>query len=206
MVLIPSVITVTYLGPPYFSLLIVLAIIIVMAEVFYATNKHFGWSLVAAIYITTAGYGLIELRGDSNTGFIRVFWLLFIIWSADIGAYITGRVIGGPKFAPHISPKKTWSGFCGALFFSGFAGATITYLVNFQSIWALTIMSISLGAISQYGDLLESWLKRRFDRKDMSNLIPGHGGLADRVDGLTAAAICAWIVNEISADFLIKWP
>ena len=67
-------------------------------------------------------------------------------------------------------------------------------------------MSISLGAISQYGDLLESWLKRRFDRKDMSNLIPGHGGLADRVDGLTAAAICAWIVNEISADFLIKWP
>ncbi len=198
-------ILVLYLGSPYFDFLIGLAIIIVTSEVFFSTNRHLGWTLFSAIYIAFSGYALITLRGDTETGFSTVCWLFILVWSADVGAYIFGLIFGGPKFAPRVSPKKTWSGFCGALVLSGISGLIAAYLMNIPAIWTLTALSSILGAISQYGDLLESWLKRRFDKKDMSNLIPGHGGLSDRVDGLAAAAICAWVLNEILPEPLLKW-
>ena len=164
-----------------------------------------GWSLLGTIYITLAGYALIELRGYTGIGFATVCWLLVLVWSADIGAYITGLIFQGPKFAPRISPKKTWSGFLGAIVLAGLAGFTVAQLMALKAGWNLVALSCLLGALSQYGDLLESWFKRRFDRKDMSNLIPGHGGLADRVDGLAAAAISLWIYEKTLGYPLLKF-
>ena len=164
-----------------------------------------GWSLLGTIYITLAGYALIELRGHTGIGFATVCWLFVLVWSADIGAYITGQVFKGPKFAPRISPKKTWSGFFGAIFLAGLTGFTVAHLMGLHAVGKFVALSCLLGAISQYGDLLESWFKRRFDRKDMSNLIPGHGGLADRVDGLAAAAISLWIYEKTLGYPLLKF-
>ena len=182
-----------------------LAVIIVVLEIFFATSKHIGWSLLGAIYISLAGYALIELRGNTEIGFATVCWLLVLVWSADIGAYITGQTFKGPKLAPRISPKKTWSGFFGAIFFAGLTGFTIDQIMDLQSVWQIAVLSCFLGALSQYGDLLESWFKRRFNRKDMSNLIPGHGGLTDRVDGLAAAAISLWIYEEVLGNPLLRF-
>ena len=164
-----------------------------------------GWSLLGTIYITLAGYALIELRGHTGIGFATICWLLVLVWSADIGAYITGQVFKGPKFAPRISPKKTWSGFFGAIFLAGITGFIVAQLMDLQAVLKIVALSCLLGALSQYGDLVESWFKRRFNRKDMSKLIPGHGGLADRVDGLAAAAISLWIFEKVLGYPLLKF-
>ena len=164
-----------------------------------------GWSLLGTIYITLAGYALIELRGHTGIGFATICWLLVLVWSADIGAYITGQIFKGPKFAPRISPKKTWSGFFGAIFFAGLTGSIAAQLMDLQAVLKIAALSGLLGALSQYGDLLESWFKRRFNRKDMSKLIPGHGGLADRVDGLAAAAISLWIYEKVLGVPLLRF-
>ena len=177
----------------------------VILEIFFASHKHIGWSLLGTIYITLAGYALIELRGHTEIGFATVCWLLVLVWSADIGAYITGQVFKGPKFAPKISPKKTWAGFFGAIFFAGLTGLIVAEWMDLQAVLKIVLLSCLLGALSQYGDLLESWMKRRFDRKDMSNLIPGHGGLADRVDGLAAAAISLWIYEKVLGDPFLRF-
>ena len=201
--LIPLVLAVLYFGSPYFELLIGLAIIIASVEVFLATNRHLIWSFSGTLYITVSGLALIELRGDTVLGLATVTWLFMVVWSSDIGAYIVGKILGGAKFAPRISPKKTWSGFCGAIVFACLSGSATGYLMNTQALWALAIFSGVIGAISQFGDLLESWVKRRFDKKDMSNLIPGHGGLSDRIDGLAAASIFVWALDKVKAGPLI---
>ena len=204
-VMIPLVITLIYLGGFYFQIFMAIAATILIAEIFFATNKNLVWTGVSATYIAVASYALIVLRGDPSIGFTTVCWLFVLVWFADTGAYITGRALGGPKFAPQLSPKKTWSGFFGAVGFAALVGMATGHLLNLEVLWRIAILSGMLGGLSQFGDLLESWLKRRFDRKDMSNLIPGHGGLADRVDGLVAAAIGAWVINEMTAESLLKW-
>ena len=204
-VMIPPVIMLIFLGGIYFQLFIAIAAMILIAELFFATNKNLVWTGVGAIYIAAVTYVLIVLRGDPDIGFTIVCWLFVLVWFADTGAYITGRALGGPKFAPRLSPKKTWSGFFGAVGFAALVGMATAHILNSEVFWRITVLSAFLGGLSQFGDLLESLVKRRFDRKDMSNLIPGHGGLADRVDGLAAAAIGAWVINEISAESILKW-
>ena len=205
LVMIPPVIMLIFLGGIYFQFFIAIAAMILIAELFFATNKNLVWTGVGAIYIAAVTYVLIVLRGDPDVGFTIVCWLFVLVWFADTGAYITGRALGGPKFAPRLSPKKTWSGFFGAVGFAALVGMATVHILNSEVIWRITVLSAFLGGLSQFGDLLESLVKRRFDRKDMSNLIPGHGGLADRVDGLAAAAIGAWVINEISAESILKW-
>ena len=204
-VMIPPVITLIYLGGIYFQSFMAIAAIILIAEIFFATNKNLVWTGVGAIYIAAVTSALILLRHDPNVGFTTVCWLFVLVWFADTGAYITGRALGGPKFAPRLSPKKTWSGFFGAVAFAALVGLATGHILNSEVLWHVAVLSSFLGGLSQLGDLLESWVKRRFDRKDMSNLIPGHGGLADRVDGLAAAAIGAWVINELSAGSILKW-
>ena len=203
--MIPPVITLIYLGGLYFQFFMAIATIILIAEIFFATNKSLVWTGVGAIYIIAVSCALIVLRSDTDIGFATVCWLFVLVWFADTGAFITGRALGGPKFAPKLSPKKTWFGFFGAVAFAALIGVATGHLLNLETLWRVAILSGLLGGLSQFGDLLESWVKRRFDRKNMSNLIPGHGGLADRVDSLAAAALSAWLLDEMAAESILKW-
>ncbi|MGB0682811.1 MAG: phosphatidate cytidylyltransferase [Magnetovibrionaceae bacterium] len=149
------------------------------------------WLAMGAIYIGLPCAAFVWLRADADTGQAIVFWLFALVWSADTGAYAAGRLIGGPKLAPRISPKKTWAGFIGGVLSAGLIGCWVAWMFGAGATFALFGYSALLGGISQGGDLIESWVKRRFDVKDSSNIIPGHGGLLDRVDALLVAIAAA---------------
>ena len=114
-----------------------------------------------------------------------VLWILAVVWSVDIGAYFAGRGFGGPKLAPAISPNKTWAGLFGGAAAAGAVSAAAVPWLG-RPLIIMVLFGIILAVISQAGDLLESWCKRRFGVKDSSHIIPGHGGILDRVDGLLA--------------------
>ena len=122
------------------------------------------------------------MRVDHPDGFMIILTLMLCVWASDTGAYIVGRMVGGPKLAPKISPNKTWSGFCGAMF-----GAAVVFTFMFQQqapIMLLLVYGAVIGAAGQAGDLLESHMKRKANIKDSGSLIPGHGGILDRIDAL----------------------
>ncbi|PRH85089.1 phosphatidate cytidylyltransferase [Labrys okinawensis] len=136
---------------------------------------------------------VIALRLDEPHGMRAIFVLFAIVWGSDVMAYFTGRTLGGPKLWPRVSPKKTWSGFIGGTLFAALAAGVV------GGSFLLVPVGAALAAISQGGDLLESALKRRFDAKDASHLIPGHGGVMDRLDGFLAAALAALLIGLVHA-------
>ncbi len=141
-----------------------------------------------ALYILPACATLLWLRADPTVGLGNVLFVLLIVWASDIGAYLVGRLVGGARLAPAISPGKTWSGAVGGLAAAGLVG--LAAAAHPRAI----LVAIGLGVLSQAGDLLESALKRHFGVKDSGFLIPGHGGLFDRLDGLLAAAPAAGLL------------
>lgn len=151
---------------------------------------------VAALGVFYAGalaLALPLLRGSTLDGLPAVLWLFAVVWGADTMAFVAGRTLGGPKLAPRVSPSKTWSGFaCGVA-----SGAVLGVLVAPPTACAgcLLAAGVAAGALSQAGDLFESALKRRFGAKDAGSLIPGHGGVMDRLDGFVAAAAFAAAVG-----------
>ena len=156
--------------------------------------KGLGISLLGVPYIGLPVIALIWLRSDAEYGFYAILYLFITVWTVDVFAYISGRSFGGPKFAPRISPKKTWSGFIGGVSAGAFAGALFGAYIGNTSLVVIALVSLLIGVISQIGDLFESAFKRHFNIKDASNLIPGHGGLFDRVDGLMFGALVAALV------------
>ena len=204
-VLIPPVVAAIYLGSPYFEIMIASCACLLVREWFALCDGKILWVLFGIIYIGVPCYSLIYLRLDLNFGFETVLWVFTLVWSADSGAYATGRMFGGPKLAPRISPNKTWSGLCGGVFAAGIVGSMYTLVLGHQNMIPLTILSAFLGLLSQGGDLFESWIKRRFDKKDSGSLIPGHGGLFDRVDGLLAAAVGAAFISIIIKGSPLRW-
>lgn len=140
------------------------------AGVFYA-----GFPALAIIYIR-----------DIDNGILIVFWTLALVWATDIGAYFSGRAIGGPKLAPQYSPNKTWAGLIGGVALT----AVVSYVLHLY--WGLpfylVLLSIPLAVLAQMGDLFESWLKRKAGAKDSGTIFPGHGGVMDRLDGLIPVA------------------
>ena len=149
------------------------------------------------LYIAVAALALMALRATPTCGTHAIFFLFAVVWSADSLAYFTGRALGGPKFAPRISPKKTWSGFFGAVAGGALAG-TIFGLIAGWPTGTLFLAGALLGGFEQFGDLYESAMKRRFGVKDSGALIPGHGGILDRVDGLVAAATLALLLGTLA--------
>ncbi|MBR0650405.1 phosphatidate cytidylyltransferase [Roseomonas terrae] len=147
-----------------------------------------GWLAAGVLYIGLAGIALIELRHDNVAGEVNVLFLFLVVWASDIGAYLAGRLFGGPKLAAAVSPNKTWSGAVGGLAAAMLVGAATAMVLAPDGLARAAAVAAILGVFSQGGDLLESWIKRRFDVKDSSALIPGHGGLLDRLDGVLAAA------------------
>ena len=139
-----------------------------------------------------------------NYGFISTIWLLGTVWTMDSGAYLFGKTIGGPKLCPKISPKKTWAGLIGGMLTSAVWGALCAKFGD-AGYAPVMVVSAVLGAVSQGGDLFESWIKRYLNVKDSSNLIPGHGGIFDRTDALLAVAPIVVIIIVFICPDLNFW-
>ncbi|GAB2182833.1 phosphatidate cytidylyltransferase [Roseibium sp. LAB1] len=157
-------------------------------------SKAGRWAIEGIVYSGLALFSLLALRQGSD-GLLVSFFLLFVVWATDIFAYFTGRALGGPKLWPRVSPKKTWSGAVGGLVLATMFGTGVAFVANAQDLVLWALLAAGLSIVSQAGDLLESAIKRRFDVKDSSKLIPGHGGIMDRIDGLVAAAIFAVLIG-----------
>jgi phosphatidate cytidylyltransferase len=159
-----------------------------------------GWLAAGVLYIGIAGIALIELRHDNQAGRANVLFLFFVVAFSDIGAYMAGRAFGGPKLWPAVSPNKTWSGAAGGLVAAMIVGVAVAAAMAPGGASRAAAVAAMLAVMAQAGDLLESWIKRRFDVKDTSSLIPGHGGLLDRLDGVIAAApvaaLLAWTLGQ----------
>ena len=173
-----------------------------------AGSRGGGPLLVAAglAYVVARGAAICWLRGDPDAGRANVLFLLFIVWAGDIGAYLVGRMIGGPRLAPRISPGKTWSGAVGGLLAAVAAGLLVAhFLADGCDLGAAALIAALLGIVAQAGDLLESFVKRRLEVKDSGHLIPGHGGLFDRLDGVLAAAPVAALLALTLGRGVVLW-
>lgn len=151
------------------------------------------WRGFGVLYVGFASLGLWQVRAIPGDGLLLAAWLFLIVWATDIGAFVFGRAIGGPKIAPSISPSKTWAGLVGGCAFVALVMIGMSWSVaglNGDDSWVrLALAGIPLVLLAQAGDFFESWMKRRAGVKDSGALIPGHGGVFDRVDGLLPVAI-----------------
>ena len=139
-------------------------------------------------YVGASCVALTWLRSDPGVGMLLILFLLLTVWANDIGAFVVGRGLGGPRLAPSISPAKTWAGFWGGITAAGLVGGLVALVAGAQAPLAAVVLGAVLAVVGQGGDLFESAIKRRYKVKDSGQLIPGHGGLLDRIDGLVAAA------------------
>jgi phosphatidate cytidylyltransferase len=157
-------------------------------------------------YIGLGAVALIWLRQPPVSGGANVIVLLLIVWASDIGAYMVGRAIGGPRLAPTISPGKTWSGAIGGLAAAAATGlAASAVLGNAPISWRPIGFAVLIGILGQCGDLLESQMKRHFGVKDSGHIIPGHGGLLDRLDAVLTAAPAAALLALIVGPGVVLW-
>lgn len=142
------------------------------------------WIAAAPLVACVASLSAVLLRGDEgHSGSILLLWLIASVAATDTGAYVAGRSIGGPRLAPRISPNKTWAGLVGGMIASAAVGGVCGWLVSGADPGVLVLLGAAIAVVGQIGDLLESSFKRRFDVKDSGQLIPGHGGVLDRLDG-----------------------
>jgi phosphatidate cytidylyltransferase len=158
------------------------------------------WLVGGACYALVIAGAPILLRNDPQYGFISVFFLFAVVWGTDIAAYFGGRYFGGPHLAPAISPHKTWSGAVTGMLGAVVAGTLVAIFGALPTLPA-AILAALLSVASQAGDLFESHLKRRFGVKDTSQIIPGHGGVMDRLDGFVAAAGVAALLGLLRDGF-----
>lgn len=208
-VLAPPVLAAVWFGKPWFDLMVVIAALLMLWEwdrLVQAAPSRTVWRLGGLAYVLLPCTALAWLRAEPETGRVAIFWLLAVVWATDTGAYACGRTIGGPKLAPAISPKKTWAGLIGGMAFAAAAGAAAMSLAGSEAVTEFALAGAAVGGLSQGGDLFESWVKRHFGVKDSSNLIPGHGGLLDRVDGLLAAALALALIEIAGKGKVLPWP
>ncbi|MDS7596908.1 phosphatidate cytidylyltransferase [Agrobacterium tumefaciens] len=158
------------------------------------------WWLVGGIfYAGLSAISLAAIRSDDLIGLVSILFIFAVVWSTDILAYFVGRAIGGPKLAPSISPGKTWSGAIGGTVAALIGGSAVFFAFNGRVGFVILGLALVLSVFSQIGDLFESFIKRRFQVKDSSHLIPGHGGFMDRVDGLVFACFTVFVIAFVHA-------
>ncbi len=172
-----------------------------LAAAIFAPRARRVWIIAGVGYAGLMLLAPLVLRGDEQRGLAALLFLFAIVWTTDVLAYFGGRAFGGPKLCPPISPKKTWSGAI-----TGTLGATVVGVLVVRGFgptsWiAIAVIAFILSMLSQAGDLLESWIKRRFGAKDAGHLIPGHGGVMDRLDGFWAAALAACLIGLARGGF-----
>jgi phosphatidate cytidylyltransferase len=152
------------------------------------------WLPAGILYAGLTAIALAEIRDDNLVGFVVMLFVFATVWATDIFAYFIGRALGGPKLAPRISPGKTWSGAIGGAVTAVIAGTGVAWSFFPGTGLRVVCVALLLSVCSQAGDLFESFVKRRFGVKDSSHLIPGHGGVMDRVDGLIFACFAAFLL------------
>ena len=218
LILAPFVLAITWYGGWPFVALWTIASCIVLWEWSMlvrsgstASVAFVGWMIAGLAYAAVLAVAPALLRADAALGFVAIVFLFAIVWSTDVLAYFAGRALGGPKLMPAVSPKKTWSGAAGGMLGAVAAGLVVLKLAGLQLTVAAAAVALMLSVVSQAGDLLESAIKRRFNAKDASHLIPGHGGLMDRLDGFLTAVLAATMVGllrgglEAPARGLLIW-
>lgn len=206
-----------YFGRPWWTIFVAALALLVYYEwvklVIAFTHSMISrvlWLAFGIVYVGTAAVGLNELRGDADAGGFDVLQVIGAVIAVDVGAYFAGRNIGGPKIAPKLSPSKTWSGLIGggvaASLFLGFfitnqyrwnpwaCDFAPTCAVSWDNAKASMIIGFLVAVIAQAGDFFESWMKRKAGVKDSGRLLPGHGGVFDRVDGLIAVLFVGCLV------------
>jgi phosphatidate cytidylyltransferase len=156
-------------------------------------------------YLGLAMVALAWLRGGGEAGRDDVLFLLLVVWASDIGAYAAGRLVGGAKLAPRISPSKTWSGAIGGLLAAMAVGGVVALALHGTGLAHVLAVAGGIGVAAQLGDLLESTLKRHYGVKDSGRLIPGHGGLLDRLDGVLTAAPVAALLAVAAGHGVVLW-
>lgn len=182
-----------------------------LAMEFFNRKSGSRWMWWGVPYIALPGMALVLIRQSPEHGLTAVLWLFAVVWSADTMAYVFGRLIGGPKLAPAISPNKTWAGLAGAITGGMVASVVGALFAGLDGLVMLALLGGALAVVEQSGDLFESAAKRRFGVKDSGNIIPGHGGVLDRVDGLMFAAVAAALIGianagqDMVASGLLVW-
>lgn len=212
LVLAPLALGAAYIGGWVFVVFWAIAAVIVLREWVTLTAAGGALWIVAGV-----GYALVMLlapvllRRDVDAGFLALVFLFAVVWSTDVCGYFGGRALGGPRLAPTISPKKTWSGALSGAFGATLLSAAGARYIGGLNVAVIAMLAVVLSTVAQLGDLMESKIKRHFGAKDTSHLIPGHGGLMDRLDGFWAAALTACLIGlarggiEGAARGLLVW-
>lgn len=189
----------TWLAKPVVALLMVG--LGALAATIFAPVERRVWVTLGVGYAGAMLLAPMLLRADNTYGFAVIVLLFAIVWTTDVLGYFAGRAVGGPKLLPAVSPNKTWSGAI-----AGTGGAMVVALLVARlfgsfNVLAILIIAFVLSVLAQFGDLFESWVKRQFGAKDASKLIPGHGGVMDRLDGFWVAAVAACIIGILRGGF-----
>jgi phosphatidate cytidylyltransferase len=163
------------------------------------------WTAFGALWVALPCICLLWLARGGPNGRATLLWILAIVWATDIGAYVIGRTLGGPRLAPRWSPRKTWAGLAGGAVCAGLAGWATAAWLGISPALPLVFLSAGLAIVEQFGDLAESLAKRRFGVKDSSSLIPGHGGLLDRLDGLLTVIPVVALLTMIAGRSVVTW-
>ena len=186
-----------------------LAVTAASAAIIFATARRepdaaAGWLALGALWLAVPCVLFLWLAQFNHAGRSVVLWIFAVVWATDIGAYALGSWIGGPLLAPSWSPRKTWAGLIGGMICAALAGWGATAILDISSTLPLVLLSAGLAIVEQFGDLAESAAKRRFGVKDTSGLIPGHGGLLDRLDGLLAVVPAVALLSLFDGSVL-RW-
>ena len=194
-VLGPLLLAAIWFGFPWIDLVAALAAPLMVSEWIRLTRGRPLLRVLAVVYALAAVVALLWLRHQPTLGRETIIWIVLCIWATDTGAYVVGRLAGGAKLAPRISPSKTWSGLIGGMSWAAVASAATGYAFGRGETISLAVIGAGLAVVGQIGDLVESAAKRGAGVKDSGTLIPGHGGLLDRVDGFVAVLVVVALVR-----------
>ncbi len=172
-----------------------------LAATIFAPRERRGWITGGIAYSGALLLAPMLLRGDDRYGIFAMMLLFAVVWTTDILGFFAGRALGGPKLAPAISPKKTWSGAIVGTLGAVIVALVVAHFFGFLHWIAIVSIALLLSVAAQLGDLLESWVKRQFGAKDASQIIPGHGGVMDRLDGFWAAALVGCVIGLARGGF-----
>jgi phosphatidate cytidylyltransferase len=169
------------------------------------------WAAGGVLYAAALVLPTVVLRDDPQLGLVAILFLFAVVWVTDVAAMYAGRSFGGPKLAPRTSPAKTWSGAIGGVLAGVIAGVALLAAARFEWSAVHVVLALGVTVVAQLGDLFESWVKRHFGVKDASGIIPGHGGLMDRLDSFIAAVLAATVFGAMRgglaapAQGLLQW-
>lgn len=196
--------------PALIAILVLWFLSAVLAHYFHPSQGVI-WRYIGVPYVSIPAMALVLLRNDAHYGVQAIIWIMLMVWAADTLAYFAGRMIGGPKLAPVLSPKKTWAGLGGAIVGSALASILFAQWLGIPHVAVLGVIAGCLALVEQAGDIFKSALKRHYGVKDSGRLIPGHGGVIDRVDGLVAVATVVAIIGllrgglDATAQGILVW-